>query len=234
MTPHAGRLRSTIAVAASVALALVGAVVLFVALRTTDGPPQPAVDVFSSASSAPTPTDSDATSTAGGSQPSAAPSPVKGTDLGPILDASAPISIAIASIGVRTSNVVDLGLAGDGSLEVPTDFASVGFYTAGPTPGQLGPAILAGHVDSHNGPAIFYRLGALLPGAQINVAREDGATATFVVDRIERFAKDQFPTAQVYGSTNRAELRLITCGGSFDSKTGHYVDNIVAFAHLLA
>ena len=99
---------------------------------------------------------------------------------------------------------------------------------------SAGPAILGGHVDSHNGPAIFYRLGALRSGALVAVSRKDGSIATFSVDRVQRFPKDHFPTALVYGSTNRSELRLITCGGSFDQKSGHYVDNVVAFAHLVA
>ena len=232
MTQRAGRRRSIIAVAASVVLALVGAVVVFAATRTTGGAPQPPVSagptVSSSASATATPGGANTATLAPGASP-----PAKGLDLGLILKASPPVAIDIPSIGVRTSNFVNLGLASDGTLQVPKDFSSVGWYTAGPAPGQLGPAILAGHVDSHNGPAIFYRLGALRSGAKVNLARKDGSTATFVVDRVQSFAKDRFPTALVYGSTNRAELRLITCGGSFDSKSGHYVNNTVAFAHLI-
>jgi len=227
-TQHAGRRRSIIAVAASVALALVGGLVLFLALPSSDGPPQPPAADQPLSAVGPTPTAADSPA------PSAAPEPEKVTDLGPILNGSPPVSIDIPSIAVRTRNFVDLGRGKDGSLEVPTDYASVGWYTQGVSPGQLGPAILAGHVDSHNGPAIFYRLGALRAGAQVIVARKDGSAARFTVDRIQRFVKDKFPTALVYGSTNRAELRLITCGGSFDSKSGHYVDNIVVFAHLVA
>lgn len=232
MTQHAGRRRIIIAVAASVVLALVGAVVVFAATRTTGAPPQPPVSagqtVSSFASATATPGEANTPTLSPGAGTSA-----KGPDLGLILNASPPVAIDIPSIGVRTSNLVDLALASDGSLQVPKDFSSVGWYTAGPAPGQLGPAILAGHVDSHNGPAIFYRLGALRPGAQIKISRIDHSTATFVVDRVQSFAKDRFPTALVYGSTNRAELRLITCGGSFDPKSGHYVNNTVAFAHLI-
>ena len=236
-TRHAGRHRSILAVAASVLLALAGAVVLFMATRTSDGPPQPPAKAGQplSASAAPTP--------AGAGSPKAGPRSTASSatanrpgepDLGPVLTASPPVAIDIPSIGVRTSNFVDLGLAADGSLQVPRDFASVGWYTGGPSPGELGPAILGGHVDSHNGPAIFYRLGALRPEARVTISRKDGSTATFSVDRVQRFPKDRFPTALVYGSTNRAELRLITCGGSFDRKSGHYVDNVVAFAHLVS
>jgi len=232
MTQHAGRRRSIIAVAASVVLLLVGVVVVFAATRTTGGPPQPPVGagptVAASASATATPRGANTPTLSPGAGTSA-----QGSDLGLILKASPPVAIDIPSIGVRTRNFVNLGLASDGSLQVPKDFSSVGWYTAGPTPGQLGPAILAGHVDSFNGPAIFYRLGALRPGAQVKVSRRDHSTATFVVDRVQSFAKDRFPTVLVYGSTNRAELRLITCGGSFDSKSGHYVNNTVAFAHLI-
>jgi len=234
ITNQAGHRRSIIAVVASLALAVVGAAVLLLAVHATGGPPQPPEDASASQSSA-SPGLDPAGAPSGGlpASPSPAADPAKGVDLGPILTASPPVAIDIPSLGVRTRNFVRLGLASDGSLEVPTDFSSVGWYSAGPSPGQLGPAILAGHVDGHNGPAIFYRLGALRPGGRVNVVRGDGSTARFVVDRIQRFRKAKFPTALVYGSTARAELRLITCGGSFDQKSGHYVDNIVAFAHLV-
>jgi len=228
-------------VAAGVVLALVGAVILFLGTRGSGGPPEPPAIAGESLSAAATPSATPPPTgprspVTRGSVPSSsvAASQTGGTDLGPILTASPPVTIDIPSIGVRTSNLVNLERVRDGSLESPRDFSSVGWYTAGPAPGQLGPAILAGHVDSHNGPAIFYRLGALKPGARVSVSRGDGSTATFAVDRVQRFPKDRFPTALVYGTTNRAELRLITCGGSFDQKSGHYVDNVVAFAHLIA
>lgn len=152
---------------------------------------------------------------------------------GPVLTRSRPTRISIPSIGVRTATMVDLALNGDGTLQVPTDFASPGWYTPGPAPGQFGPAVIAGHVDNKSGPAVFYRLGALHQGAKITINRADGTTAHFTVDRVARYPKNQFPTTQVYGNTtNRAELRLITCGGDFNRTTGHYVDNVVAYAHL--
>jgi hypothetical protein len=241
MTQHAGRRRSVISVAASAALAVIGAVILVIGQQSTDGPPQPGKDngqplpasasASASAIAAPTPAGSP---TAGYSTrvPSGGNARSGGADLGPFLTASPPVAVDIPSIGVRARTLVDLGLAANRSLEVPKDFSAVGWYSAGPSPGQLGPAILAGHVDSHNGPAIFYRLGALRSGAQVIVSRKDGSTAKFTVDRIQRFSKDRFPVAQVYGNVHRAELRLITCGGSFDPRSGHYVDNVVAFAHL--
>ena len=145
-----------------------------------------------------------------------------------------PVSLRIPSIGVSSPALVDLGKQPDGSLEVPTDPADPGWFSPGPAPGQFGPAVIAGHVDGGGGPGVFYRLGELQPGAPVEVVREDGSTARFVVDKVERYAKDAFPTAAVYGdSTHRAELRLITCGGDFDDGTGHYVDNVVAYAHLV-
>jgi sortase (surface protein transpeptidase) len=134
---------------------------------------------------------------------------------------------------VRTRGIVDLHLDTHGKLEAPTDFDRAGWYADGPTPGEFGPSVIGAHVDSKAGPAVFYRLGSLQRGAAVLVTRKDGSTARFVVDRVERYAKDDFPTAEVYGDTKgRAELRLITCGGAFDRGTGHYVDNIVAYAHL--
>jgi len=223
MTQHTGRHRSVIAVAASVVLALVGTVVLFLANGAAQSPPQPPTiagqnPAKPSVTTAPPPAVADS---------------AKAADLGPILKESRPIGIDIPSIGVRTRNFVDLDQDAKGVLEVPTDYSSVGWYKGGTSPGQLGPAILVGHVDSKNGPAIFYKLGALKPGAKVKIARKDGSTATFQIDVIRTFAKNKFPTNEIYGATDRAELRLITCGGTFDPKTGHYDQNVIAFAHLI-
>ncbi len=148
---------------------------------------------------------------------------------------SAPVALRIPSIKVDTQGLVDLGLDDKGQLEAPKDFQQAGWYAAGPTPGEFGPSVIAAHVDSHLGPAVFYRLGSLEKGAKVLVERKDGSTATFVVDRVERYPKAQFPTSQVYADTGgRAELRLITCGGDIDRRSGHYVDNVVAYAHLVA
>ncbi len=145
-----------------------------------------------------------------------------------------PVRIDIPSIDVTSPPIVELGTAADGTLEVPVDFGVAGWFRDGPAPGQFGPAVIAGHVDSKDGPGIFYRLGALRRGALVTVTRDDGTKAQFVVDKVERYAKDRFPTSAVYGdTTHRAELRLITCGGDFDTASGHYVDNVVAYAHLL-
>ena len=149
------------------------------------------------------------------------------------MGASIPVSLDIPSIDVHSDRLVDLAYTDAGELEVPTDFDLPGWFSPGPTPGQFGPAVIAGHVDSKKRPAVFYRLRDLKPGATVEVGRADGTTAIFTIDKVEQYPKKEFPTSKVYGNTtNRAELRLITCGGSLDRQTGHYRDNIVAYAHL--
>lgn len=144
----------------------------------------------------------------------------------------APVSVSIPSIGVQTK-LIKLGLNADRSLQVPKNYSVAGWYTKGGAPGDIAPAVIVGHYDSVNGPAVFYRLAQVLPDAAIQVRRADGSVATFTVDRVRRFSKGKFPTDQVYGAVDRPELRLITCGGSFDHSTGHYRDNYVVFAHMV-
>ena len=145
-----------------------------------------------------------------------------------------PIEIRIPSIGV-TSEVTVAGLTTDGALEVPQpgpDYDKAAWYEGSPTPGQTGPSVIEGHVDSaKNGPSVFYDLGKVAKGDTVEITREDRSVVTFVVDDVKAFPKHDFPTLTVYGNTNRPELRLITCGGEFDSKRGHYVNNTVVFAH---
>lgn len=146
---------------------------------------------------------------------------------------SQPLRIEIPAIGV-SSPLVELGLDTGGALQVPRDFELAGWYQLGPTPGERGPAVIAGHVDSaQDGPAVFFRLSELAPGDRVEVPRADGQTAVFALTRIEQYPKDSFPTIEVYGDTAGAALRLITCGGSFDEDTGHYRDNVVAYADLV-
>jgi hypothetical protein len=140
-----------------------------------------------------------------------------------------PARISIPAIGVD-ARVIRLGLDRNGALEVPSRWGDAGWYVHSPRPGDPGPAVMAGHVDSTSGPAVFYRLGALRRGAVIRVARADGTTARFRVQRVERWPKAHFPTHRVYGDTRRPTLRLITCGGAFDGGTGHYTDNTIVFA----
>jgi hypothetical protein len=140
-----------------------------------------------------------------------------------------PVRIEIPSIGVRAP-IIRLGLNPDRSLEVPTDFGDTGWWSGGSRPGETGPAVIVGHVDSRSGPAVFSRLGELRRGDEVVVVRRDGSRARFTVLGSERYPKDEFPTARVYGRTDGPTLRLITCGGAFDSSTGHYVDNTIVYA----
>jgi sortase (surface protein transpeptidase) len=144
------------------------------------------------------------------------------------------VSVTIPSIGARSPELVPLGLQPAGSIEVPQDFDLAAWFRHGPTPGEPGPAVIVGHVDSaEDGPAVFFRLTELDPGAEVLVERADGRTAVFTVERVAQYRKDEFPTLEVYGNTDRAELRLITCGGTFDSSSGQYRGNVVAYARLV-
>ena len=145
--------------------------------------------------------------------------------------APVPVRLEIPAIGVAT-RLVRLGLDPDGAMEVPEDFASAGWFAGGPVPGQVGPAVIAGHVDSRTGPAVFYRLRALRPGQAILVQRADGVRLRFVVEQARSYPKAGFPTAAVFGPVPSAALRLITCTGAFDRARGSYRDNLVVFARL--
>jgi sortase (surface protein transpeptidase) len=144
---------------------------------------------------------------------------------------SPPVRIEIPAIGV-SSALVRLGLNPDGTMEVPGDYGVAGWFTGGPVPGDTGPAVIAGHVDSRSGPAIFYRLGALRSGDTIRILRADGTTARFVAHSVDRYPKRAFPTQAVFGPEPDPVLRLITCGGRFDRARGSYVDNVIVTAHL--
>ncbi len=235
-----GRRGTARAAAATVTLFLVGVLALVLGIRGSDGPPQPvavaAAPSFTSANEA-EPTASPSRSTKASTRPAgkkSAPAKKKASQprLGRMLPASDPVALEIPSIGVKSSNFVDLDVAKDGTLEVPGSADEVGFYTGGPTPGQFGPAVLGAHVDSKKGPGIFYNLGAVQSGDKIHVTRNDKTRVTFVVDKVEVHPKDDFPTEAVYrGDFNKAEIRLVTCGGTFD-RVKHYLDNVVVFGHL--
>jgi hypothetical protein len=141
----------------------------------------------------------------------------------------APARIEIRAIGVR-ARLVPLGLNTDGTLQVPARFGDAGWWAGGPRPGERGPAVVAGHVDSRTGPAVFTRLSELRAGDSIAVVRRDGSRVRFVVRRSRRYPKARFPTARVYGPTRGPTLRLITCSGVFDRASGHYLDNTVVYA----
>lgn len=145
---------------------------------------------------------------------------------------SRPTSVSIPSLGVKSS-VIDLGLQPDSTMEVPQDATSTGWFTGSPTPGELGPSVMAAHVTWDQEPAVFFELGAMRTGQKIEVARKDGSTAVFKVSDIGQYPKADFPTDDVYGEVDHAALRLITCGGHFDGETGHHVDNVIVYAELV-
>lgn len=144
-----------------------------------------------------------------------------------------PKAISIPAIGVR-SQLLQLGLARDGSVQVPPvgpHYNQAGWYRYSPVPGAPGPAVVLGHVDSvRSGPSVFFRLGELRPGSRVLVTGGDGGTVQFAVTTVRRYSKHAFPSDLVYGDTTGPELRLITCGGRFDPQTGSYEDNVVVSA----
>lgn len=147
------------------------------------------------------------------------------------LSVSDPTRVRIPAIDLD-SELIGLGLESDGSMEVPPGAFPAGWYTGAPTPGELGPAVLAGHVDYGGSAGVFSRLGDLERGDTVEVVRQDGSVAVFRVTRVEQHDKDAFPTAAVYGNIDHAGLRLITCGGPFDRRVRSYEDNIVVYAEL--
>ena len=152
--------------------------------------------------------------------------------LGYGLPRSTPVRIRIPSIGVDTY-FVGLGLAANKEIQVPWGFEEVGWYVNGPTPGEIGPSVILGHVDSYMGPAVFFGLGQLEIGDRIEVDREDGKTAIFQVDKIERYPQSDFPTSLVYGDIDYAGIRLITCSGSFDAQLQRYDSNLIVYGSLI-
>lgn len=145
--------------------------------------------------------------------------------------AAAPVRVRIPAIRVDAP-VGPLDVDARNVLPPPDTNDGTGWWRAGPEPGERGPAVIAGHVDSYQGPAVFYRLRELRAGHLVHVDRADGSTVTFAVTQVERHAKDAFPTGRVYGDTSGPELRLITCGGEFDSRDRRYLDNVIVYARV--
>ena len=152
---------------------------------------------------------------------------------GPTLPESKPVRVEIPRLGV-TSALVGLGVDATGAMDVPPDPAVAGWYVLGPTPGALGPAVIAGHVTWNRVPAVFFRLATMRAGDRVTVVRKDGIKAVFSVTRVARFDKTSFPTRAVFGSIDHAGLRLITCGGRYDVTDHRYLANVVVFASLVA
>ena len=182
------------------------------------GTPAPAAAAPASTSAAPAP--------AATPSPSVAPAAL-------VMAASAPVRVQIPAIGVDSA-LMDLGLQDDGTLEVPPSGFPAGWFTGAPTPGEQGPAVLAGHVDWDGEPGVFWALRDVVAGDEITVTRADGSSAVFRVTEVGQYDKDAFPTAAVYADLDHAGLRVITCGGDFDRAARSYEDNTVVFADLVA
>lgn len=198
-----------------VALLTAGGSGLLVAAYTAEPPrpPQPAAGAA--------PPDLDGFTVEGGAAPAA-------------LDRSVPVRIEIPKLDVD-AKLMSLGVDGNGEVEVPplhkADLA--GWYKHGVAPGEVGNAVIIGHVDSRKiGPAVFFRLGKLKPGDRVEVTRTDGRVARFRVDGVRAFPKVEFPAELVYGPSDQASLRIVTCGGEFDKKQRNYSDNVIVFATL--
>ncbi len=155
---------------------------------------------------------------------------------GKTLPFSRPLRIDIPGIQTE-SDLIEVGQNSDGTIEVPAgeNYNKAAWYKYGATPGQLGSAVIEGHVDSADGkPSVFFNLGKLKPGDTVTVTREDGIEATFAVDSVRLFSKDDFPTLDVYGPKNHAGLSLITCGGEFDKNSGEYRGNLIVSTHMIS
>lgn len=148
------------------------------------------------------------------------------------MKAATPLSINAPTVEI-TSSLGQVAMNPNGTIEVPTNPDQAAWYRLGPTPGQLGPAVIVGHLDSIKGPAVFYRLSSLRPGQIINITRSDKTVAHFRIDAINTYRRDHFPTQAVYGPINYAGLRLITCGGAYNKNAKAYDSNVVVFATLI-
>ena len=146
---------------------------------------------------------------------------------------SAPVELKIPAISLTVS-LSTLGLNADGTVQVPTDIQQPGWYGLGPSPGQIGSAVILGHVDSQTGPAVFFELRSLVAGDIVDVILADGVTAQFEVTSATMYLKTNFPDQLVYRSRGYSALQLVTCGGDFDAQTGHYLSNTVVYTSLVA
>jgi LPXTG-site transpeptidase (sortase) family protein len=146
---------------------------------------------------------------------------------------SAPVTLSIPAIGL-TVPVLDVGLNSNDTIQVPANYQIPGWYRLGPSPGQRGSAVILGHVDTYKGPAVFFKLRLLRPGDQVNVTLADRVVTHFEVRQIATYLKADFPTDLVYESHGYSGLQLITCGGSFDPQTGHYLSNVVVYTALVS
>jgi hypothetical protein len=204
---------SVLATLFGIALLVAGGFIAFWALTGSSGPPADAEQIPISIGTA-------------------APE-VNGQLVAAPLSASDPVQVVIPAISVNAP-VTRLGLNADGTVQVPPldNHNLAGWYTGSVTPGQTGASVLLGHVDSWSGGSVFFKIKDLHRGDKVDIIRANGSRAVFTVDGLQKAAKVAFPTDAVYGNPGYPALRLITCGGPFDSATGEYLDNIIVYAHL--
>ena len=232
---HGRRVR-LIAGVLAVLLVLAGAVALVIGGRAQVHAPQPSAAAASSPAAAGSASSAASTAVPSGRSSATGGQRTAPVTRGPLLPASVPTRVVIPAIGV-SSDLLQLGLNPDRTVQVPplSRNSQAGWYRGSPTPGELGPSLILGHVDSAEyGPGVFFKLGALRPGQTVEVTRSDHTVAVFRIDRVASVPKNHFPTLQVYGDTQNAQLRLITCGGRFDFSARSYEDNIVVFGSLVA
>lgn len=239
MRGHRGR-RWAAVVAALLAAAAVVLVVIGLRAQVHAAPPPRSAAHPSAEGNLPVPPSSEratASRPAGSTHTDTTPTDPTPPVVGPVLARSVPTALTIPAIGIEDVHLAAFGTDAQGAIAVPPALPGVppGWYTGSPTPGQLGPSIIVGHTDEKkDGRSVFFRLGELRPGDQVKVTRSDHTVATFRVDSLEEYPKASFPTIRVYGNINHAGLRLISCIGVFDRATGHYLDNIVVYAHLVS
>ncbi|WP_432102699.1 class F sortase [Streptomyces sp. bgisy091] len=220
---HTPRRRRAILAAAGALLLLGGLLLALGAVRQYPAPP-PVAEKGRPEAEAP----------ARGKEPSGSPSPGEQVGEAPhiaTLPASRPVSVTIPALKVN-SPLEGLGLGKDRAMDTPRNPDHAGWFRPGPTPGSVGPAVIAGHVTWNGAPAVFFELTELAPGDRIAVRRADGTTADFTVDRTAVYPKDAFPTVEVYRNLDHAGLRLITCGGDYSKEDSRYADNVVVYATL--
>ncbi|MEY9890036.1 hypothetical protein ABIA35_009465 [Catenulispora sp. MAP12-49] len=206
----------------------VGIVMVADSLHTPKPPPQPTAAQGFGQAAGPAPA-----AAAANPAPALDADKLQPLDLPPVLEAATPTRVRIPAINVNAP-LMSLALDSTGVLTAPPEQNRnlAGWYGGGASPGEIGTAVIAGHVDNSQGPAVFYSLGALKKGAEVDVDRSDGVTAVFTVDAVQAYDARAFPNDKVYDDAARAELRVITCGAGFDKKHYQYLGNVVVFAHL--
>lgn len=234
VAPSLAKRRVQVIIAAGcVVLAVAGTLLIVLGSTATKTPPRPPAPQAAEAI-VQTPTEELTSAPAPVTAPTAAATPT----VEPTITAtgSTPIRITVPAIGVD-ANIIQLGLNKDKTVQVPalSEVREAGWYKYSPVPGAVGPSIILGHIDSAEyGAGVFFKLGEVKKGNMVTVLRADHMLATFSVTSVAEYAKTAFPTSTVYGNTSGPALRLITCGGRFDSKTGSYLDNIVVFGNLVS